>query len=78
MLCHIIVFYYTILQGSLLVNNLYPSDVYMVSGDGCTLLMKAVLGNHPMLVRALVNNKLCPIDFKQMRVSYDKILLAVI
>ena len=50
-----------------MVDKLFPSDVCLVSGDGHTLLMKAVLGNHPTLVRALVNNDHCPINFKHVR-----------
>ena len=67
--------FHDMMQGCLVVDKLFPSDVCLVSGDGHTLLMKTVLGNHPTLVRALVNNSRCPINFKQMRVCHMQIRL---
>lgn len=44
------------------------SDICLITKDGFTLLMKAVLGNHPETVRSLVNIIECPKDFRQMKV----------
>lgn len=55
-------------QGTLEVYSLYPSDLALVSDSGFTLLMKAVLGNQPVLVRKLLSQPSCPKDFKQFKV----------
>ena len=57
------------LKGTLNVRCLYPSDISLVTSDGFTLLMKAVLGNQPSIVRDLLSLPGCPKDFRQFKVS---------
>ena len=59
---------HTILQGTLDVASLFPSDFYQLCEEGFTLLMKAVLGNQPAIVRALVNSKHCDVNVRQIKV----------
>lgn len=49
----------------------------VVTKDGFTLLMKAVLGNRPETIRALVSLPECPKDFRQMKVSFMYNLISV-
>jgi ankyrin repeat protein len=54
-------------QGLLLVDFMSTSDMCLITKDGFTLLMKAVLGNKPATVRAIANAPNCPKDFRQMK-----------
>eukprot|EP00731_Ephydatia_muelleri_P012731 Em0007g41a len=49
--------------GSLIVSKLTPSDICEINEDGHTLLMVAVLSNHQYLVRQLLLQPNCPINY---------------
>lgn len=57
-----------VFQGTLNVSELSSTDICLITKDGFTLLMKAVLGNQLPTVRALLNTTGCPMDFRQMKV----------
>ena len=56
-------------QGTLDVSKLYPSDVFLVCSNGCTLVMMAAMNNRTEVLKQLVKMSDSPLDFKQMKVS---------
>ena len=62
-------YYFVVFQGTLDVSKLYPSDAFLVSSNGCTLIMMAAMNNRTEVLKQLVKMENCPIDFKQMKVS---------